>query len=102
MLTEDTLARIAAEAGLTTPSIVIRELPTAGRGACEPLLHAELNPDLPLPAASMIKVPIAAALCAAWASGAHRRATNAREHRAKQLNDQRRGVSVRPRLRGDA
>jgi beta-lactamase class A len=64
MLTEDTLARLAREAGLTAPSIVIRELASATA------VRVELQADRALPAASMIKVPIAAALCRAWALGA--------------------------------
>jgi len=64
MLSEDTLARLAEEAGLTTPSIVLREL------ASDAGVSVDLHADRALPAASMIKVPIAAALCCAWARGA--------------------------------
>lgn len=64
MLTEDTLVRLAEEAGLTSPSIVLRDL------ASDAALSVELQADRALPAASMIKVPIAAALCRAWGLGA--------------------------------
>jgi beta-lactamase class A len=64
MLSADLLARLAEEFGLTTPSLVVR-----GLSALPPSSY-ELHADRALPAASLIKVPIAAALCAAWASGA--------------------------------
>jgi beta-lactamase class A len=72
MLSDADLARLAEEYGLATPSIVIRELKGSGPAHTVPA-DAELNAGLLLPAASMMKLPIAAALCAAWAAGLRRR-----------------------------
>jgi beta-lactamase class A len=72
-LTRDLVATLAREAGLATPSIVLRRLtvpdterpsPAGGR------LEVELEADLALYPASMIKTPIAAALTTLWATGA--------------------------------
>jgi beta-lactamase class A len=63
VLTEAFLAEAAAAAGLATPSIVIRRLDALGPAAA-------LEPERPLYPASMIKVPLAAALTALWDRGA--------------------------------
>lgn len=65
MLSHDLLASLAEQTGLASPSIVISTLDGAGK-------RTELEPDRALPAASMIKVPIAAAMCAQWAHGERR------------------------------
>lgn len=58
------LAEVASRCGLVSPSIVVRSLGTLGQTTVDPLA--------PLPAASMIKVPIAAAVARLWAEGACR------------------------------
>ncbi len=65
MLSHDLLASLAERAALASPSIVISALDNAGK-------RAELDADRALPAASMIKTPIAAAMCAQWARGERR------------------------------
>src|SRR5580704_13648392 len=66
------LASIAAEAGLASPSIVIRELGASTSAAIA------LEPDAPLYPASMIKLPIALALTTLWATGEYRPETRVR------------------------
>jgi beta-lactamase class A len=63
VLTEALLGEAAAEAGLADPSIVVRRLDAPGGPA------AALAPERPLYPASMIKVPLAAALTALWERG---------------------------------
>lgn len=63
-----TLAEVALATGLLAPSIVVRPLGPSGGSA----FPGELEPLRELPAASMIKVPIAAALTALWAVGERR------------------------------
>ena len=60
------LGELADEAGLADPSIVVRSL------SGPPTLDARLEPERPLYPASMIKVPLAAAVATLWARGEHR------------------------------
>ncbi len=57
------LARLAEAAGLGEPAIVVERL-----SGGEPVTAA-LDPGAPISPASMIKVPLAAALCALWERG---------------------------------
>lgn len=66
MLSLDMLAELAERSGLAEPSVVITDL---GRSATEQSRTLALQATRPLHPASMIKVPIAAALCASWAAG---------------------------------
>jgi beta-lactamase class A len=61
------LASLAAQLGLTASSIVLRRLPNPGLG-----YEVTVNPTAALAAASMIKVPIAAALSRLWLEGIRR------------------------------
>jgi beta-lactamase class A len=61
------LAASAAQIGLTAASIVLRRLPDPGPG-----YEVSVNPTAALAAASMIKVPIAAALSRLWLEGIFR------------------------------
>jgi beta-lactamase class A len=75
-LTAEAVAQLAREAGLATPSIVLRRLgPTNDKRApgAAGRLAIELDAERPLYPASMIKTPIAAALAALWESGELRR-----------------------------
>jgi beta-lactamase class A len=58
------LPQLAEQCGLRTPSIVITSLTDGGA----PVVHAAYQGDRALSPASMIKLPIAAALCARWAA----------------------------------
>jgi beta-lactamase class A len=58
------VSALAAASELTNPAVEIKALPEGRRVSLRPAPGAELPP------ASMIKVPIAAALCECWRSGA--------------------------------
>jgi beta-lactamase class A len=61
------LARLATEARLTSASILLRRL-----GAAAPPFEVSVNPAAALAPASMIKLPIAAALTRLWLEGVNR------------------------------
>jgi len=67
-LGDSAVAAAASAAGLSGPSIVVRPLGLTGDSA----FQGVLEPLRELPAASMIKVPLAAALTALWAAGERR------------------------------
>ena len=62
------VAWLAAEAGLTSASIVLRAVPRAKA----PAFEGSVNPAAALAPASMIKLPIAAALTRLWLEGVKR------------------------------
>jgi len=67
-LNAGTIARLAAEAGLTSASIVLRRMPHAKA----PPFEISVNPAAALAPASMIKLPLAAALTRLWLEGVNR------------------------------
>lgn len=71
-LTNELVATLALDAGLATPSIVLRRLPgpaTERPGLTGGRPEVELEADLALYPASMIKTPIASSLAELWARG---------------------------------
>jgi beta-lactamase class A len=78
------IARLAAEAGLTSPSIVLRAVPRAKAAPFEICV----NPAAALSPASMIKVPLAAAVTRLWLEGVNRPEDRVTIHAANvTLND---------------